>query len=229
MKKLFLAAAMTAMAVFAFADDAPKAEEKKEEVQLDENIQNIRLASELAEYGYANDSASALLQAAEILAQTPTQKKDDVKVTKEGTSVENPDKATKEFTAESLVADAKKLAGKDKNLLAWAKQVEKKAKTSTRGATGGVQYAEDFLYPNGGTGVIDWYFDGGRYAEIYVGSLDGADLDLYVYDQNGNLIVYDERTYADAYVSFNPRWTGVFRIIVKNNARYNAAFRMCTN
>lgn len=145
MKKLFLAAAIAAMAVFAFADDAPKTEEKKADVQLDENIQNIRLASELAEYGYANDSASALLQAAEILAQTPTQKKDDVKFTKEGTSVENPDKTTKEFTAESLVADAKKLAGKDKNLLAWAKQVEKKAKTSTRGAIGGAIFE---LYTN---------------------------------------------------------------------------------
>lgn len=227
MKKLFLAAAMTAMAVFAFADDAPKAEEKKAEVQLDENIQNIRLASELAEYGYANDSASALLQAAEILAQTPTQKKDDVKVTKEGTSVENPDKATKEFTAESLVADAKKLAGKDKNLLAWAKQVEKKAKTSTRGAVGGVQYLENFVYANG-SGSIDWLFNKGI-NEVGVRSLDGADLDLYIYDQNGNLIVKDTSYSKDAYCAFEAYVTTVFTVFVKNNSGYNAAFQMVTN
>lgn len=225
MKKLFLAAAMTAMAVFAFADDAPKAEEKKEEVQLDENIQNIRLASELAEYGYANDSASALLQAAEILAQTPTQKKDDVKVTKEGTSVENPDKATKEFTAESLVADAKKLAGKDKNLLAWAKQVEKKAKTSTRGAT----YTADFVYAEGGTTRHTCYFDRGRYADVYVSSLDGADLDLYIYDENGNFITSDTSNYRDARCGFTPKWTGNFLLVIKNNARYNATYELFTN
>ena len=203
--------------------------EPKEEVKQESmDITNLKLAYDLADYGYKNDSASALLQAAEIIAQVQ-KKKADVEAKKEGTSVENPDANTSDYSAATLIADAKKLAGKDKNLLAWAKDVEKLASKSTRGASGGALYDANFAYANGGKTYYNWYFDGGRFAEVAVHSMDGADLDLYIYDENGNLIVKDDSYGSSAYCSFSPRWTGIFQVYVVNNARYNATFEILTN
>lgn len=204
------------------------AEPKEEIKQESSDITNLKLAYDLANYGYNNDSASALLQAAEIIAQVQV-KKADVEAKKEGTSVENPDGNKSDYSAAALIADAKKLAGKDKNLLAWAKDVEKLASKSTRGATGGALYDSNFAYANGGTTYYNWYFDAGRFAEVGVVSLDGADLDLLIYDENGVLITKDESYGTNAYCSFTPRWTGIFQVYVKNNARYNATFEIITN
>ena len=102
---------------------------------------NIVLTYGLADYGYENDSASALLQSAEIMMQvqkdlTTVEFHKDEKPADEVVAEEKKP----EYTADGLIADAKKLAGKDKNLLAWAKSLEKAAKTSTRGYGYGNRY-----------------------------------------------------------------------------------------
>jgi len=99
-------------------------------------LDNIVLAYNLADYGYENDSASALLQAAEIMLQI---QKDMVsaELRNEETSNESIENEKPDYSVEQLLNDAKKLAGKDKNLLAWAKDVEKVSKTSTRGSNYG--------------------------------------------------------------------------------------------
>ena len=201
--------------------------QKKEAAPENSNIANLRLAYDLATYGYKNDSASALLQAAEIIVSVPKQKADK-KATQEGTSAENPNKAKSDFSASTLIADAKKLAGKDNNLLTWAKDLEKVASKSTRGATGGALYTQDFVYGNGTT-YYDWFFDANRLAEVCVVSFDGADLDLYIYDEQGNLIIADRSYGSTAYCSFMPYYTTKFRIVVQSNARYRSNFEIATN
>jgi len=200
----------------------------KDVVIEDSEIKTLQLAYELADYGYANESASALLQAAEILAQIVKQ---PAKVTakQEGKKGKDASGGKKSFNPSDLVKDAKRLAGKDKTMLAWANDVEKSLKTITRGASGGPLYDSSFAYANGGTTYYDWYFDGGKPAEVGIHSMDGADLDLYIYDENENLIAYDERATEGAYCSFYPKWTGIFRVIIKNNAKYNATFEVYTN
>lgn len=88
------------------------------------------LAYNLAKYGYANDSASALLQSAEIILQSS---KSSTKVDSKKVAANTSTDETASYSATKLIADAKKLAGKDANLLAWAKELEKSANTSTRG------------------------------------------------------------------------------------------------
>lgn len=214
------------LGIMVFGQVGPKG--VKDVVIENSDIKTLQLAYELADYGYSNESASALLQAAEILAQIPKQ---PAKVTakQEGKKGKDANVAKKNFIPNELVKDARKFAGKDKTMLAWADDIEKALKTVTRGASGGALYSASFAYANGGTTYYDWYFDGGRPAEVAVHSMDGADLDLYVYDENGNLIVYDERATEGAYCSFFPKWTGTFRVIIKNNAKYNATFEVYTN
>lgn len=44
----------------------------------------------------------------------------------------------------------------------------------------------------------------------------GADIDLWVYDENHNLIIKSTSVGCYEQVHFVPRWTGVFRIEVEN-------------
>lgn len=224
------AMAILAASVFAQQKGQPEIEAKEErEASASDEMASIQTAFQLAEYGYKNNSASSLLCAAEILAQVPTQE-----MTTKATQDESESKGAlpekKEFTAARLLEDGKKLAGKDKTLLAYAKTVEKLVKASgTRGAFGGPKYAFSYVY---GYDKVSYYnvgFVAGRYAEIDVYSMDGADLDLYVYDSNWNLIDKDTSYSSNAFCSFVPRWDGNFQIVIKNNSRYASWYEMYTN
>ena len=63
---------------------------------------------------------------------------------------------------------------------------------------------------------------GVQYALIACGDGRAYDVDIYLYDENGNLIDRDRQTDAQPVVSVTPRWTGTFRIRV---LMYSAAGR----
>ena len=77
-----------------------------------------------------------------------------------------------------------------------------------------------------GTGqaeYLDVMLEGGRtYSFSVHPSERNVDFDLHIYDQNGNLVSWDESTAADAYGMVTPIITGLFRIVV------NAASGMST-
>ena len=114
MKKigLFLVGAFIATAAFAqVGPDAAKEEQTQEESSA---VKNISLAHSLADYGYENGSASALLEAADILSQIQTQKgtfESESKGEKGEDSTEN----AKDYNPKKILEDGKKFAGKDKN------------------------------------------------------------------------------------------------------------------
>lgn len=228
MKKIMMVLALGiigAMAVFAqVGPDATKKEEKQAE---NSDIKNIQLAYSLADYGYENNSASALLEAADILSQIPTQK-GTFEAEKKGESGEKAPVDSRNYDPKKILEDAKKLAGKDKNMLNWAKQIEKTLSSVSRGATGGPLWDSDIAYGNGGA-IYHITFDGGRLAEVFVSSLNGADFDLYIYDDRGNLLCYDERYNDDAYGFWYPSRTGRYTIQIRNRSYYNAAYMMYTN
>ena len=72
------------------------------------------------------------------------------------------------------------------------------------------------------------WFAGGQAAMIIVSGDGDTDLDLYVYDSNGNLIEMDEDGSDQCVVSWTPRWTGRFTIKVVNRGsiynRYTIGF-----
>jgi hypothetical protein len=204
---------------------APKPE--KLETPVSEGIAAIQVAYSLARYGYSNYSASALIEAAEILAQTQTQPLDAEGEAKGGAG--GPaETAHPEFTPVNLLADARNFAAGDTALLEWADKVESSAGGQTRGAVGGPR--EGISSVVGGDSMIyKLPFRAGEPATVFVSGDGSTDLDLYVYDENGNLIGYDEDYSDDAIVRWNPRWTGSFIIEVKNQGRKLNQFVIVTD
>jgi hypothetical protein len=77
------------------------------------------------------------------------------------------------------------------------------------------------------TYYIEFY--GGEYAEVAIVGDGDTDLDLFIYDENGNFIGSGE-TYSDVeVVGFNPRWTGTFRVEVHNFGDVYNEFGLGTN
>lgn len=75
-----------------------------------------------------------------------------------------------------------------------------------------------------GSGVLGpgqaQYFDvalqSGITYSVYVAPSDpSVDFDLFVYDENGNLITQDTKTNSDALCYITPLWSGPFRLLVK--------------
>ena len=72
-------------------------------------------------------------------------------------------------------------------------------------------------------------FRGGELAMVQINGDGSSDLDLYVYDQNGNLVAYAIGLSDQEIVTFRPIWTGTFRIEVRNLGGRTNWFRMSTN
>ena len=217
MKKLFLLVCLCSLAFAAFAQD----EKPESNRPASPEISALQTAAGLAKYGYANYSATALVEAAKIFAETKTQPLDVIAEhgkTETVTDKNNP----VSFDSGQLLADAKKFAGKDKTILAYIKRVEKSiASGSTRGAVGGPRATKERVLGKD----VDSYkvkFWAKELAEVCVSGDGDTDLDLYVYDENGNLIESDTDYTDECAVRWVPAWTGTFIIkIVNRGALYN--------
>jgi hypothetical protein len=79
---------------------------------------------------------------------------------------------------------------------------------------------------------IDTYhiaFRAGELAFVVVSGDGDTDLDLYVYDANGNLIASDSDPSDDCVVGFTPRWTGSFTIRIVNRGPFANRYVLATN
>jgi hypothetical protein len=203
------------------------AKQEKPETPVSEGIAAIQTAYSLARYGYANYSAAALIEAAEILSQTQTQPlgaEGEVR----GEAGGPAETARPEFTPANLLADARDMAAGDAALLAFADKVASAPSGQTRGAVGGPREGVNVV--NGlSTMTFKLPFQAGRPATVFISGDGASDLDLYVYDENGVLIGYDENYSDDGIVRWTPRWTGSFIIDVVNKGRNWNQFVIATD
>lgn len=217
MKKILAILCLCVLSIVAFAQ-----EEKPESNKVaSPELSALQTAAGLAKYGYANFSASALVEAAKIFSETQTQPMAVEAERGKTETVESKDNNVS-FDPAQLLADAKKFAGKDKVLLAYINQIEKGLKSSaTRGAVGGPKAQRDRVYGKD----INTYkvqFWANELAEVCVSGDGDTDLDLYVYDASGNLIGSDTDYSDDCVVRWVPAWTGTFFIkVVNRGALYN--------
>ena len=66
--------------------------------------------------------------------------------------------------------------------------------------------------------------EGYTYKIVAAGCADAYDVDIRVFDQNGNLIDGDDDTSNVAVADVTPRWTGTFNIVVTlYDSKYNGA------
>ena len=197
------------------ADDQEKA--------TDQNMAYLRVSGELAQLAQDSKDAILMLAAARLEAMAATEE-----VSRDKTSKGDTAKADAESKPEKgdLYALAKQYAGTNEALHVLIE--DSKASGATKGARGGPKSGTTSVLA-GDTDVFRITFRGGEWAEVTVVGDGDTDLDLYVYDENGNLVDSDTDDTDVAYCAWIPRWTGTFRVEVKNWGRVYNRYSITTN
>lgn len=220
---------MLIIAAMLFSLTCANAQEQKEELQapLSQVDQDFQLAVSLSRYGYANKSVLSLVEAARIVKANGF-----VQGTRSIESGHNEHPATDEkagrfsLDVPQLLTDARELAGKDKNLQAIIKAAEEDE--TTRGRVGGSSYDVDYVNANSSV-TYNISFRAGQLAQVIVIGDGDTDLDVYVYDSNDNLITSDSDYTDDCICQWYPKWTGRFRIVIRNRGGVYNRYVLRTN
>ncbi|MCC6418850.1 MAG: hypothetical protein IT429_11500 [Gemmataceae bacterium] len=200
-------------------------EDKKSQAAND-----LGLAGQLIRYGRQHKSPEALLTAARILGTTATaerkeQPKTEVAKDKKG---EERKGAAPDNSPKALLAEAKKMARNDKTIVAMADRVGQALDEGIRGAASGPLRSLHRI-PAYGTHSYRITFRGGETARVVLDGDGGTDLDLFIYDENGNLVRSDVGLSDYANLSWVPRWTGPFTIRVRNLGRFSNGYFLTNN
>ncbi len=187
------------------------------------------LASELAVYGRESRNAMALIVAAEMQAQAGGREVEREKTT------EGPDDASEAseddeggddmYSVSAMLSDARDLARGDESLLAAIEQVESQESKGRVGGPGKV-------YERVNARSHDRYrirFHAGKPAIVTVVGNGRTDLDLRIYDQNGNLVCKDVDYTDRNYCRWQPIWEGIFTIKITNLGRKASGYKLQTN
>ena len=227
MKKILLSALVLLLTATTWAQEIGEKQELKGEVSS--SLSALRLASDLVKYGYAQQSALSLAEALQIINENPTQ---PLKAEREGTQVDTSKSEGKSSVIsldyDKILTDAKAFAEGDETITKLLAQIEENGKVRHRGAVNGPSRHYDSVNGNS-TDTYQISFIANYLAEIVVSGDGDTDLDLYVYDSNGNLIVCDEDYSDNCYVSWVPKWTGRFIVKVVNRGPLYNRYVILTN
>ena len=182
-------------------------------------VQTTTTAYGLVRYGDANKDALSLITAARMLKDVGSRPTD---AKRQGAAASENKPGGDKYAVDSILARAKDLAAGRTDLLALIDDVNK---SSARGSEVGVRRWNEVV-ASGRSDVYRVAFRGGEPAAVLVSGDGDSDLDLYIYDQNGNLICKDDDRTDDMICRWNPRWTGDFIIKIRNLGvanRYTAA------
>jgi hypothetical protein len=228
--RIFLGSKMILVFVLAFASVNLFAQEKgsrQVQKQVSPEIEYMTLAKQLVQYGYEKEQALPLIDAAQILIDISAGQL-KVENTKRGEgsggTKESPDIS---LDVTKLLADAESFSKNDKNLMGLIKSM-RELTASSRGRVGGPGYVIDKVQA-GQANIHEVNFTGGEAAEVAVVGDGSTDLDLYILDENGNLIAMDEASTDECYVIWKPNWTGVFYITVLNRGNVYNQYALVTN
>jgi hypothetical protein len=174
-----------------------------------------RTAVALARYGDTHQDALALIVAAQMLRQA-----EDVapRATRLGSAAPAVKRESDPFASDVVLARARALAAGQPELLALA---EDSARRATRGArASGPPYIRSVAKAN----TIDTWrisFAGGSPAAVALSGDGDSDLDLFVHDENNNLVCSSTSPGDDEFCRWHPRWTGFFFIRIRNSGTDN--------
>ncbi|MFK7787129.1 MAG: hypothetical protein AB8B56_18555 [Crocinitomicaceae bacterium] len=224
-KKTILSICLLSFTFFSTAQD--KTDRKGEPT---EELQNVISAKQLALYGYSNNDPICVLTAAKMLIANPATTLAPEK-TESGTEDTAPEKENNielNLDVVQLIGDARKMANGNEVTMALANEIESTIPPSTKGAVGGARIVEERVNSND----YDIYyirFYGNELAEVAISGDGDTDLDLYIYDESGNLIDSDSDYTDECYVSWRPKWTGSFKIKVVNRGSVYNNYVLGTN
>ena len=188
-----------------------------------QDVSYIRLSGELAAVARETNDAVLMLAAANLEAMAVTEDAQHEKVDQDG-------ETDAEVKAErpGLFELAREYSGSNGQLLALVADTEAMAQATTKGRRGGAAEVYDRVLARR-TDVWRIVFRGRELAEVCVVGDGDTDLDLYVYDEGGNLICSDTGYTDRAYCSWTPRWTGPFEIEIENLGGVYNRYRLATN
>lgn len=201
-------------------------DEKNPTVSIPQEVNTFLTVAELSKYGYANNDALSLIQAARMAKQLGLKETDMTKVQTSGAGGANNGTKSGQVSVDAtkLLADAKKMAGSDGVLLALIDGVN----SSVRGAVDGRHYHRDRVLAND-YDLYEVYFRANELAKVVVDGDGDTDLDLYIYDANFNLIKQDIDYLDYCICSWTPAWTGKFYIKVLNRGSVYNEYVLTTN
>ena len=191
-------------------------------------VSNNALASRLAVYARQAKSPMALAAAAQIFATSALEDVKKAKTDENGAAVPAVP-GEKAPDAQALFAEALAMAKEQQNL-ALADLIDKQAKASgqTKGRAGGAARHIDTVL----AGKTDMYrvtFRGGESARVAAVADGNQDIDIHIYDENGNFITKDDAFDSTPICAWTPKWTGEFTIKVKNNEKSSVRYILMTN
>lgn len=222
---LLVAASMFANVAYSQEKSQESTEKKGEIVAPSPAMQTVVLAGQLAKYGYENNSATALIQAAELYLSVGLGE-----FKPESFDQGNGEETTKDeyvsHDPKQILADARILAEGDKTLLAMIDKIEKTK--PSRGAVGGPKRGTYQVAANS-SDTYTIKFWGNEKLEIAVSGDGDTDLDLYLYNESGKLLDKDDDYSDDCYIAGTPRYTGTFTIKVVNRGNVYNRYVIVTN
>lgn len=187
-------------------------------------VELMAIADELARFGIESSDPVMLIAAARIKGQLNPTQLEATPEANEGEPAGEKDSGI-DFSADGLLDRAATMAAGNSSvetLVASARAA------GSRGAVGGPKATIDRVLA-GDTDVWPIRYEGNQIAEIAISGDGDTDLDLYVHDENGNLICFDEDYSDQAYCRWAPRWTGTFYIKVKNLGGVYNQYSIATN
>jgi hypothetical protein len=198
----------------------------------------LNQAGDLVRYARETQSPVAMLAAVQMINRVQYQQSSDRVGAKKTDQATTPARGSADakaknpeitYDTQKLLAEAKGWAKGNPQLLALINtEANKHAASGSLGAGAGAIVHHDTVLAR----HYDDYaitFVGGELARVAVVGDGDTDLDLYIYDENGNLITSDTDYTDQCLVEFTPRWTGAFRVRVVNNGYVYNNYVLLTN
>ncbi len=192
-----------------------------------EGVAQAALADQIARHADRTKDVLAMIAAARLLGQvSPRAVKHEMRT--EGTPKPGAKPApgsARDTTVAGLLARAKQYAGGRNDLNGVIDEV---AKTVAKGREDGPARSVSRLEP----GISEVYtvkFNGNEPSMAAITGEGETDLDLFVEDDKGNQICRSTSAVDDEICRWTPKWSGVFRIRVRNIGPAASEYRLWTN
>lgn len=229
MKKLLLITTAVCLFTFNHVNSQTIKEKTALEGTQNEALKALSLAKSNAVMGYGMQNPILLIAAAQILIENPVS---DVQLvssnTPEFTPTDDESKISITLDPTKLLDDARIFAMGNQNAMALIENLKGTISSTSRGTVSGPYTLERYVDKR----MMNEYtinFVGEQLAEILVVGDGDTDLDLYVYDSNNNEIDSDTDYTDRCYVSWVPKWTGPFKVIIVNRGGVYNKFTLFTN
>lgn len=182
--------------------------------------QRMALSARLHAYGVAHADPLAAMTAAAI-------RKSVMLTTGEiGTPDSPPGAGKSPLSWKDMLKTASRLANGRSDLEALIDDVRA---AKDKGLIPGAIISNAEIGPRGTRRYLDMTFEGGAYAEVYSEGRDLANIDMFVFDEDGELICAETDLSPVSLCSWTPAKTGTFTVVIENKSNTSTWYALITN